>query len=263
MKSKFLTIGALVAVMGLTAIAPAFAENSGTSSQGMASSSRMMHGNFKMDKKPQPMKPAVSGKVTAVNGNTITVSGLNHFGKDATTTIFTVDISKAKILKDNATGTAATILVGDNVFVQGIVNGTNVSASIVHDGIMKGMENKDGKNSNENMMAQFQGNGEPVIAGTVSSVSSSSITITNTGNVTYTVDVTNAKIVKGNATTTVSGIVAGDHVIVQGTVNGTSVAATTVIDQVRPQNPEKPNAKPQGKGFIGAIGGFFAHLFGF
>ena len=42
---------------------------------------------------------------------------------------------------------------------------------------------------------------------------------------------TNATVVKDNATSSISAIASGDNVIVQGTVNGTAVTASSVIDQ--------------------------------
>jgi hypothetical protein len=53
-------------------------------------------------------------------------------------------------------------------------------------------------------------------------------TTVSTQSKTFTVDASNATIVKGNATTTVSSIVVNDTAIIQGTVNGTSVAATQI-----------------------------------
>ncbi len=49
----------------------------------------------------------------------------------------------------------------------------------------------------------------------------------------YTVDATNAKIYKGSAITvvSVSAITTGDIIMVQGTVNGNSVTASSIIDQ--------------------------------
>ena len=57
------------------------------------------------------------------------------------------------------------------------------------------------------------------------------MTVTNKSNVTYTVDATNAKIVQGQNTIAVSNVAVGDSVVVQGTVNGNSITASSVIDQ--------------------------------
>jgi hypothetical protein len=148
------------------------------------------------------------------------------------------------------------------LMVNGTASGTSVAAKTIIDGFMK----KPLPPKPENPEMLFQGNGEPIVAGTVSSVSSSSITITNKSNVTYTVDVSNAKIIKGNATSTVASIVSGDAVLVQGTINGTSVTASGVIDQAAHPQPKDNPGKGLGervRGFFGGIGNFFSHLFGF
>ena len=103
------------------------------------------------------------------------------------------------------------------------------------------------------------GNGQPVIAGTISAVSGDTLTVTNKSNVTYTVDATNAKIVQGQTTIAVSNLAVGDSVVVQGTVNGNSVTASSVIDQ----KVSTTGTTTQPRGFFGMIGSFFSHIFGF
>jgi hypothetical protein len=116
-------------------------------------------------------------------------------------------------------------------------------------------------------LAGITGNGQPVIGGTVSAVNGSSLTVTNKSNVTYTVDATNAAVVKGNATSSVAAIIVGDGVIVQGAVNGTTVTASSVIDQGSAPAQVVPGsgtpAPTHGGGLFGAIGGLFHRLFGF
>jgi len=130
-------------------------------------------------------------------------------------------------------------------------------------GMMRGWA-KQGKGNPQNLL--ITGDGQPIVGGTVTVVTSSTLTIKNTGNVTYTVDTLNAVIVKGNATSTLSSIAVGDAVVIQGAVNGTSITATTVIDQGAPKVPgNSASTTPmhRGGGFFNAIGGFFSHLFGF
>lgn len=69
----------------------------------------------------------VMGKVTAVSGNTITVTGPNG-------TSYTVDASSATVSKI-VTIPVGQITVGDTVGVQGTLSGTNVTATHVMDGI--------------------------------------------------------------------------------------------------------------------------------
>jgi hypothetical protein len=223
--------------------------------------------------------PAVFGTVTAISGDTITVSENRGFNRGLRTspnptptatpvaTIYTVDATNAKITKNNATGTIASITVGDTIMVQGTVSGTSVTATMIHDGIMGGRIGGPGKNGQPTtVLPQITGNGQPVIAGTISAISGSTLTVTNKSNITYTVDATNAKIVQGQNTITISNISVGDSVVIQGTVNGTSVTASSVIDQHVPSTTatSQPGAKPnQNLGFFGRIGNFFSKLFGF
>jgi len=113
----------------------------------------------------------------------------------------------------------------------------------------------------------FAGNGQPITAGNVSAINGATLTVTTKSNVTYTVDASNAKIIAGqNATATISNIVVGDSVVVQGAVNGTHVTATTIIDRVKPVNNFNASTTPKRGmmgGFFGGIGSFFGHLFGF
>ena len=116
----------------------------------------------------------------------------------------------------------------------------------------------------------FQGNGEPVVGGTVTAINGSTLTVTNKSNVTYSVDGSTATVVKGNVSSSLANVSVNDDVIIQGTVNGTSVTASSIIDQgVAPSgnaSSTHPGAGQPG-GFMGrvfgGIGGFFHHLFGF
>jgi hypothetical protein len=289
----------------------------------------------------------VMGTVTANNGNTITISGKQGFAvkpnaASTATTTYTVDVTKAKVTKNNTTITTAGITVGDTVVVQGTISGNSVTATNIRDGIAQGgmgrgrgiagtvasvsgttitvtskvgpkggvattyivdasgaTVTKNGIASSvssigvgDEVMVQgtisgtsvvakdirdgapgsvIQGDGQPIVAGSVTAISGNTITITNKSNVTYTIDVTNAKfVVNGVTNPTVSNVAVGDNLTIQGTVNGNSVVASSVIDQkVKANNgtantEDNQNSKP---GFIGGmvngIGSFFKHLFGF
>jgi hypothetical protein len=81
------------------------------------------------------MANGVFGIVTAVNGDSITVSGRQ--GTSTATTTFTVDATNATIRKGAATSTASVsdISVGDRVAVQGAVSGDTVTATTIFDGM--------------------------------------------------------------------------------------------------------------------------------
>lgn len=105
-------------------------------------------------------RPAIIGTVTAINGTTLTVAsrsfagmGMMDRGEHATgtrsmtpptppvaaTTTYTVDASAATVLKDNATSSIASILVGDRIVVRGSATGTQVVATQIIDGKVPSM----------------------------------------------------------------------------------------------------------------------------
>ena len=217
--------------------------------------------------RPPMMRPGVVGTVTAVSGNTITINGRTGFGSTTATISYTIDATNATVRKNNATSTIASIAVGDRIFVQGTVSGTNVTATAIIDGVMMGGRGNGGpRGGDASSTPPFMGNGQPVIAGTISVISGNSLTITTTSNITYTVDVTSAKILKGQNTIAISNVAVGDKVLIQGTINGTSVTATTVVDQSgQPGNMNGTTTppRPAPRGFFGGIGQFFMHLIGF
>jgi hypothetical protein len=203
--------------------------------------------------------PGIFGIVSAINGANLTVTS-KGFGQNTTQTTYTVDATNAAVTKNGSTSSLGNVSVGDTVSVQGTVSGTNVTATTIRDGVIgrKGMR---GGQNNVPKTPIIQGNGQPVVGGTVASINGTSLTITNASNVTYTVDTSGATIKKDNATSTVSNISVGDRVIVQGTVNGTSITASSIIDQgVAPSNT---NSTGNNGGFFGAIRGFFHKMFGF
>jgi hypothetical protein len=199
---------------------------------------------------------------------------------NATTTpaTYTVDAANAQVMKNGATSTVASIAIGDTVMVQGAVSGTNVAATMIRDGAMtamgqRGMPGNYGKGNRPTSTpaaSPIQGNGEPVVAGNVTAISGSSLTVTNASNVTYTIDISNATIVKSGATTTIASVAVGDNVIAQGVVEGASVTASSLIDQGSsnrsngtPTNAPSTGSRSGLSGFFGAIGNFFKHIFGF
>lgn len=198
-------------------------------------------------------RPALFGTVTAISGTTLTVTGKENPRKSTAEGTYSVDASRAKVTKDHADASISSIAVGDTVMVAGTVDGTNVTATMIHDGL-----------PSKPKAPAFEGNGQPVVGGTVSEIRGSTLTITNKGNVTYSIDGSNATVVEKGATSTISSIAVGDGVVVQGAVNGTSVTATTILDQgARPTDSSTNNGEPHGHGILGAIGGFFHNLFGF
>jgi hypothetical protein len=199
----------------------------------------------------------VFGTVTAISGNTITLQN-KGFGANPTVVTYTVDATNASILKNNTTITTSGIALGDTLIVQGTVNGTAVTATKIQDGFAPKPAPKKGPGPVVSLLS----NGQPVIGGKVTAISGNTITITNSSNVSYTIDATNAKITKNGATAAVSTITVGDQLLAQGTINGTAVTATTVIDGTATTNNASAEGEAHGN-FFGQIGAFFKHIFGF
>jgi len=207
--------------------------------------------------------PGVSGAVTAISGNSITITSKMGAGESkGNATTYAVDATNAKVMKNGTSSSASSIAVGDTIMVVGTVNGTSVTATAINDGAPKGGLG-DAKTPAQ---SPIQGNGEPVVGGTVTAINGSTLTVTNKSNVTYSVDTSAATIIKGNTTSSIASVATGDNVIIQGTVNGTSVTATSIIDQngMPGNDTGAPQNGPAGFGGVfNAIGGFFHKLFGF
>ena len=212
--------------------------------------------------------PGVFGTVSAISGDTLTVSSRGP-GQSAAAISYSVDASGATVMKDNATSTLSSVAVGDTVMVQGTVSGTSVTAAVIREGLPQG--GAMGKGAPGTKPAQgpmIPANGEPVVGGSISAISGDTLTVANKAGVTYSVDVSSAFVEKGNATSSVSSVAVGDDVLIQGTVHGTSVSATSIIDQGVPPSASNGTGGLEGKpglmgGVFGAIGGFFRSLFGF
>lgn len=288
------TTGAAAVALLLTG-SVAFADTAQQTGQGT-------EGWGRMGERPGMMgqhAPGVFGKVIAVSGTTITVQSVMPMRPNQTgttgapaPTTYTVDASNATITKDGSASSIGAVAVGDSVMVDGTVNGTSVTATQIHDGqpprggMMGDKRGWGGASTTPGMMrgqnpqgpmAQLAGNGQPVIGGTVSAVSGTTLTITNNnGKSTYSIDASAATVVKAGATSTLAAIQVGDAVLAQGAINGTNVTASSVMDQgqrsagasgtTAEQGTQDGNATPRMgsmMNFFGGIGGFFKHLFGF
>ncbi len=259
-KKNIYTIVAL-SIIALTAVSPVFAETTTDQNTNQPNNIRGNRGGNR-----GMMRPGVFGTVTSISGNIITINGKQGFGVNTTTTVvYTVDATNAKITKSNAVGTIASIIVGDTISAQGTLTGTNLVATNIRDGVRGGDNKQNNPNNNGTKPAPnlnpITGNGQPIVAGTVTSVSGNTVVITNNSNASYTIDATNAKIVQGPNTILVSGITVGDVVIVQGTVNGNSIVASSITDRVKQTNTT--DKAKNNKGFFGMMGSFFGHMFGF
>jgi len=229
----------------------------------------------------------VFGTVSAVSGTTLTVTSEmrpNTTSVATASTTYTVDASNAKVYEGGATTTVSVsnIAVGDTVMVQGTVTGSSIVATVIRDGVgtMTGRSGMPGgkgfgahgASSTPRVAPAIQGNGEPVIGGAVTVIDGTTLTVTNASYVTYSVNAASSTVIKDGASTTIASVAVGDNLIVQGTVSGTSVTASSIIDQgAKGGNASSSGAPASGShgggfgfgGIFSAVGGFFKHLFGF
>ena len=271
MNKKYLSYISVAGVLAISAIAvPAFAQTDAnqqsTTSVGAPSARHGEMGRGMMGHG----RHGVFGTVSAINGNSITLTSKmpmpptsTSTTPTATTTTYTIDATNATVTKDTTASSVSAIAVGDTLMVEGTVTGTTVTATKIHDGMPKQGQGK-GEQGIQNPI--ISGNGQPVVAGAVTSISGNTIMITNKSNVTYTVDATNAKIAKGNTLGALATIAVGDTVIAQGTVNGNTVTAVSVVDQgqmtaTSTTNNQQGQEHPQG--FLHSVGSFFSRMFGF
>jgi hypothetical protein len=99
----------------------------------------------------------------------------------------------------------------------------------------------DGEKSDEDRIRALNWSFDPALIGTVTAVSGSTLTVKAGENgATYSVDASDAVIRKGSSTTTLSTVVVGDVVMVQGAINGTSVVATNVTTAKSSSEIKKP-----------------------
>jgi len=202
--------GAAAGYTGL--VAAQDSTNSGTAQTGIM-------GMFRGERAPH-----VDGTITAINGSVITITADDNHGGGS----YTIDTSGATFKKAGADASLGSFAVGDKVWAVGSFNGTHLTAKVVSDapGFGKGpgghgMGGRHGKNAG--------------VMGTVSAINGSTITVTGMDGQSYSVDAASAKVqrmVEGS----LSDIAVGDRIGAHGTVSGTTVTATNIMDDV----PERP-----------------------
>lgn len=207
--------------------------------------------------------PGTVGKVTAINGTTITITGMPD-PRTKTTKTFTVDASNAVVMKSSGTSNLSAITVGSIVLVEGTVSGSTITATNIR---VSDMSFEHGE------FATIKSNGQPVIEGKITAISDTTVTVSSSNtadssgsssaatSVVYTVDASKAVIAKGGVSAaTIANLSVGDTVIVQGTITGTAVVAATIIDH--PAASGDSAGTNRGPGFFRAIGNFFSRFFG-
>ena len=164
----------------------------------------------------------VTGTVSAVSGNTITLTGANG-------TTYTINAASTTVEKVSSISVGQ-VAVGDTLRVDGTVSGTNVTAAHIMDGTLPaGLHGGFGWERGAGHM--------PGVVGTISAVNGNTLTVAGKNGTTYTVDATNAKIMtfaqgQKPAAGTVASLKVGDTVGIRGTVSGTNVTATSIVDGI-------------------------------
>lgn len=279
---------AFLTLLGAMVAMPAFADTTSSTQNGNGQVNG--RGGGWGDKGPRQEgtmnRPVIVGEVSAINGTTLTVLGFSMekptSSTDSTatrmaraTTTYSVYAGSATVMKNRATSTLASVVTGDKISVEGTLSGTTVTATVIHDGVFMGrpgdMGNRGGNQNGERgrmgsttpATPVITGNGQPVIAGTISAISGSTITVTNKSNVEYSVDASSAKIAQGSNVVTLSNLSTGDSVVVQGTVNGNSVVASSIVDHEAKSNTSNASNGDNHPGFFAGVGQFFMKMFGF
>lgn len=168
--------------------------------------------------------PHVEGVITGISGTTITITADEHEGGGT----YTIDAANAKIMKDGASATLADYVVGDDIFATGTIDGTNVVATVIRNG---------DKGFGPDGFKGRRGGKGPGVVGTVSSVSGSTLTVTGPDGKSYSVNAEGA-VVQKMVAGSLSDIVVGDRIGVQGSVSGTSITAAHIMDDL-PEFPQQ------------------------
>jgi hypothetical protein len=222
-------VAILFSVVGLaagTAGTIAFQTHAAGTGTATTTATASQHSGFK-----RGTPPAAMGAVTAVSGNTITVtdkkSGTSYTVNAGSATIekFTAPAAGAPSTSSGpaarpapTTISVSGIAVGDNVIVTGTVSGTTITATKILDGMMMGG------------FGGFRGRGgQRGQGGTVSAINGNTITLTGKNGTTYTIDASSATVKKVSASS-VADIAVGDTLMVNGTTSGTTITAKNIID---------------------------------
>lgn len=217
--SKKIAVGAVLALL-VVGVPAAFAN----SKSGGVMPRGGMHGE---------MHRGLGGKITAINGTTLTLSA----GKDAATTV-TVDATNATIKLDGVASTFSTLAVGDIVMVKPVKPSTPVAqdaaaktaktlpTSIVAQEVNKVTKMMDmmddmGRHDNHGM-----------VFGKITAVNGATLTMTGRDNKTFTVNAANVTTVKiDGKDSALSSLVVGDMIAVKGTpdaADATKITATAI-----------------------------------
>ena len=179
-------------------------------------------------------RPGVAGKVTAVNGSTITIASMgrrparNSTGSKPKPTTFTVSTTSSTTFSKVTKGTVGDLSTGDVVEVHGATSNGTVSAEAIHqvDQLPKHNDRK------AQMPARKgdSGHDRPHTLGTITAVNGSTLTIRTVAGKTVEVTTSSNTKVTVIEKISISDLAKGDLVRVRGKVSGTTVTATAVTE---------------------------------
>ncbi len=134
----------------------------------MASSSPAWAQGKDMDRgmmaRPEMMKSAVVGQVTAINGTILSVLG--HVPeRNVASSTYAVDASTAVVIKAGATSTLSSIAVNDHVAVQGTISSSTVKANLILTGMPGPKEGMMRPNDNHRNWASSSTSTKPGVMG--------------------------------------------------------------------------------------------------
>ena len=188
--------------------------------------------------RPAARQPnGVAGRITAIDGSTITISSPGPKPKDSDAaskpemTTFTVATSASTSVSKVTDGVVGDLSKGDTIVVDGVDSNGTIAAKRIH---QTDIERPDGPPAGKAKGQEQNGGqtprpGRPTI-GTITTVSGSTITVkTLTG---ATVKVTTASDTKVSVIekSSISELAKGDTSRVKGTVSGAKVAATAITE---------------------------------
>ena len=155
--------------------------------------------------------PALIGKITALNGNSLELQR-----PDGTTVTITLT-DKTEFRKDRQPAKAADFKVGDMVFVRGEQNADKtVTAAVVaaRSGNFPGGEGGRGFGGGPGQLGEL---GKDYVAGEIKSVDAPKLTVLRADNVTQTIELTEeSSLRKGRESITMADIQPGDHLFARG-----------------------------------------------
>lgn len=152
-------------------------------------------------------RPAAVGKITAVNGNTITLAT----PENGNVTIKLTD--KTEYRKDRQSAKLSDFKVGDLVMIRGEENADHTITAQMVGG-------RSGNGPGGGMGGAMQGTlGKDYVIGEVKSIDAPKLTVLRTDNVTQTLELNEeTSLRKGRDSVTMADIQAGDHVVARGAV---------------------------------------------